>query len=111
VIRSNRSDAKVALEQTAASLERCFTRLSRYDDATPNCPIADTLVNSGGFQTPSGTYQITQTALTQSTYTLQAAPLGRQADDTQCANFTLTQINARAVTGTLSATPQQCWSR
>ena len=37
VRRSNRTEARVALEQTAGALEKCYTRYMAYND-TANCP-------------------------------------------------------------------------
>lgn len=101
MLRTNRTNAKTALTQTAQTLERCFTRTNTY----VGCVALP-------FTTPEGNYQISEAAAaTATTFSLQAVPQGTQTDDTQCATFTLNQANARAVTGSLSATPNQCWSR
>ena len=101
VLRTNRANAKTALTQTAQNLERCFTRTNTY----VGCVVLP-------FTTPEGTYQISEAAAaTATTFSLQAVPQGAQVADAQCANFTLTQTNARAVTGSLAATPQRCWDR
>lgn len=110
IIRTARSEAKVALEQTAGNLERCFTRLNRYDDAA-NCPTTNNLAG-GGFPTERGNYAITAVIPDATHFTLTATPQGTQATgDPKCANFTLNEQNVRAVSGTLSATPLECWSR
>lgn len=102
VVRTNRTDAKTALTQTAQNLERCFTRTNTY----VGCVALP-------FTTPDGTYQISDAAApTASTFSLQAVPQGAQAsDDPRCATFTLNQVNARGVTGSLAATPNDCWGR
>jgi type IV pilus assembly protein PilE len=103
MLRTNRTNAKTALTQTAQTMERCFTRTNTY----VGCVALP-------FTTPEGNYQIQQDGanpVTATTFSLQAVPQGTQANDTQCATFTLNQANARAVTGSLSATPNQCWSR
>ena len=101
VMRANRTNAKTVLTQTAQTFERCFTRTNTY----VGCVVLP-------FATPEGNYQISElAAATATTFSLQAVPQGTQAQDLQCATFTLNQINARAVTGTWAATPQQCWGR
>jgi type IV pilus assembly protein PilE len=105
VRRTNRSSAKTALTQTAQSLERCFTRLSRYDDAA-NCPIANNLDVGGTFNTPDGTYQISGNVVATS-FDLTATPQGRQATDS-CGNFMLDETGARTVS---MSTVAMCWNR
>jgi type IV pilus assembly protein PilE len=101
VIRTNRSNAKTALLQTAQNLERCFTRTNTY----VGCVALP-------FTTPEGNYQVSEVAAaTATTFSLQAVPQGAQAADAQCATFTLNQANVRTVTGSYAATPAQCWSR
>jgi type IV pilus assembly protein PilE len=101
VLRTNRTSAKTALTQTAQNLERCFTRTNTY----VGCVALP-------FMTPDNNYQVSElAAATATTFSLQAVPQGAQVQDTRCANFALNQANLRTVTGTLSATPQQCWGR
>ena len=102
VVQSRWTEAKAALTETAANLERCFTRFNAYNNTT--CPDVTLPIN---FNTPKGSYGITTTALTATTFTLQAAPAGGQAGDTDCANFTLTSAGVRGVSGTKSV--QHCW--
>lgn len=101
VMRANRTNAKTALTQTAQNFERCFTRTNTY----VGCVALP-------FTTAEGNYQISEVAAaTATTFNLQAVPQGTQAQDAFCATFTLNQANVRAVTGSLAATPQQCWGR
>jgi type IV pilus assembly protein PilE len=104
-MRTHRTDAKVALTSRAAALERCFTRYTAYNSA--NCTAATSLPET----VESGRYEIRIANLTATTFQLRAVPLGPQAGDEQCAILTLDQANQRDVTGTLSATPEQCWKR
>ena len=53
VRRSNRTEARVALEQTAGALEKCYTRYMVYNDLT-NCPTANQFDAGGGSNTPRG---------------------------------------------------------
>lgn len=100
VVRTNRAEAMVALEQSRQGLERCFTRFNAY--------------NAGGCEmvfpvdTPSGTYRVT-VVRDVATFTLTATPQGGQTADAECANFTLDERGQRGVSGTGDA--QQCWRR
>jgi type IV pilus assembly protein PilE len=108
VIRANRADAKILLTQTAQALERCYTNSTPYAYNSAVCNAAVTLPATNA----AGTYRVAFTAApTATTYSLTATPLGAQAQDTQCGNFVLTQTGAQSVTGTLSATPANCWRR
>lgn len=97
VLRSNRSDAKTALMQTAQNLERCYTRTSTFVD----CVVLPVTA-------PQGLYVVTG-EITPTTYLLTATPQEGQARDTACANFTVNEANVRAVSGT--GTADECWSR
>lgn len=107
VMRANRTDAKTALMNTAQNMERCFTNSTPYAYDSATCLAAVTFpVTAEG-----GTYIITAPTRTATQYTLVATPQAGQANDTQCRNFQLTESGQQTVTGTLSATPQQCWRR
>jgi type IV pilus assembly protein PilE len=103
VVRGNRADAKAALLATAGALERCFTRFNAYNHAS--CTVAIPVASTEGH------YQITAPTRTALAFTLTATPQGTQAEDTKCANFTLSSTNLRGVSGSESATPQRCWGR
>lgn len=108
VVRSTRTDAKVSLQQAAQSLEDCFTRFHAYDD--PGCTARENLED--GIASPDGHYRITLDEADALTFMLAATPQGGQADDTECAGFTLTEANVRDVTGTKKSTPAgiaECW--
>ena len=100
VIRANRTDAMVALEQSRQGLERCFTRFNAYNAG--GCEMAFP------FNLDSGTYTIS-VVRDAATFTLTATPQGGQAADGECANFTLDELGNRGVSGT--GTAQQCWRR
>lgn len=104
VRRSNRTEAKVALEERAQAFEKCFTRTMAYDN--PACDNAAAAAN-----TPNGRYSVAAIAAsrTATTFTLQATPLGGQATDLECLNFTLNETGVRAVSGSASVTPERCW--
>lgn len=105
VRRSNRAEAKIALEQTAQALEKCFTRYTSYD--SDDCAAAVQFAGGGGFNTPSNRYRVTA-ALADTTFTLQATPLAAQQSDAQCMNFILTETGQRSISGG-SGTAADCW--
>ena len=104
VMRSKRTDAKVALQQAAQSLENCFTRYHRYDDED-NCDIVATL-KGAGIVSNDGNYKVTG-ELDGLTFTLTATLQGGQAADTGCGNFTLDQSNHPGVSGSKGVA--ECW--
>ncbi len=105
MIRTNRAEAKTALLQVSSALERCFTRINRYDDddcaaaRAPNLP----------FTTENGNYRITAQFPTPVTFALTATPLGAQAADADCGNFTIDEVGRRGVSGTRGV--DDCWDR
>lgn len=108
VLKSRRSDAKVALTQTAQALERCYSQFASY--ASTNCPIQATQSTSP-ITSPEGYYAV-NVATTATTFTLTAQPTskGGQDDDTTCASFTLTQTGKRGATNQGgSDTTSTCW--
>ena len=102
VVKARWTDAKTALIETASNLERCFTRFNVYNDAT--CPDVTIPIN---FTTPDGSYTVTAPTFTATNFTLQAAPAGGQAGDTDCGTFTLTSAGVQGISGTKSV--QHCW--
>ncbi len=105
-IRTNRSSAKIALSQTAQSLERCYNNSTPYAYNSAVCAAAMPLP----FTTQDGFYTISGVINAQD-YTLTATPQNGQAQDGLCANFILNSANQRTVTGSLAATPNECWQR
>jgi type IV pilus assembly protein PilE len=108
VVRANRTEAKVLIQQTAASLERCFSRYNAYDNA--NCTTVNSLANDT-LPTPSGDYRVTASVMAAGQYTLQATPQGAQAsDDAACATLTLTHTNVQGIVGG-TRPAAECWAR
>jgi type IV pilus assembly protein PilE len=98
VRRSNRTEARVALEQTAGALEKCYTRYMAYDE---NCPTAAQFEDDDGFATPKGYYRITAPTLEATQFIVRADAQGAQASDAACARLELDQTGNR--------TPAACW--
>ncbi len=109
---TRRAECSGSLTALGNAMERFFTVNSTYLGA------ADSGANTGApavFTTtcPSdggdATYNMTIQAATGSTYTLQATPIGPQADD-KCGSLTLSNTGRKDVTGqTSGVTWQQCW--
>ncbi len=121
VMRSRRSDAKGALLGLANALERQFTATNSYCDAggTGGADSCGTNTNDTGspsiyaVQVPidggTATYNLTISAATQNSYTIQAAPTGRQSTD-KCGTLIINNIGTKSVSGaSLDATA--CWSK
>ena len=104
VIRANRSDAKVAMMQTAQALERCYTNSTPYAYNSAVCNLAVPATST----VASGTYEIT-VAPTAVTFVITGTPKGGQADDAKCGTFKLTAAGTQTVTGSLPAA--ECWRR
>ena len=99
VMKSNRSDAKVALTDAAQQLERCFTQFNAYN--SPNCTFVLPFIS------PEGNYTVTVNR-TAAAFTLTATPRAGtlQAGDTRCMSFTLNQAGLQLATGTDAG---NCW--
>jgi type IV pilus assembly protein PilE len=100
VMKSNRTEAKIALTATAEQLEKCMTRFNVYNNA--GCAAA-TQFNSGGyFDTPKGNYRITGRVI-ENEFEIIATPRSKQADDTACPLIQVNQINQHP------STAAGCW--
>ena len=112
VRKSRRAECAGAVTSLASSMERFYTVNSTYLGAadgdndtgapavyTTTCPV------DGG----TATYNLTISAATASTYTVQAAPTGAQTDE-KCGTLTLTNTGLKGVTGaSADVTWQDCW--
>jgi type IV pilus assembly protein PilE len=99
-VRSTRTEAKVALQQGAQALEKCFTRYMSYVDL--NCP-SDAALN----RTTADGHYIVSVNRTANTFTLTAAPTAGQVGDTECGSFRLDEVGRQTITGSGVATT--CW--
>jgi type IV pilus assembly protein PilE len=108
VMRSHRSDAKIALERLAQSLERCYTTNVTY----VGCPALAT-VTAGTATSDNGYYSIAfGAAPTATTFTLSATAVGGQLADADCRTFTLDNTNARGATNASGTNNfATCWQR
>ena len=112
VRKSRRADCAGAVTSLGSSMERYFTVNNTYlgaadggDDTGEPAIYATQCPVDGG----TATYNLTISAATASTYTVQAAPTGAQAKD-KCGTLTLTSTSLKGVTGAAAGlTPQDCW--
>lgn len=105
VRKSNRADAKAALNDAAQRLQRCFTSYSKFNH--DSCAVEDDLTGAG-LNSPEGFYMITGVVNT-TDFTLTASPQGAQANDSKCMNFTLTNTGIRGVSGGATESADYCW--
>ncbi len=100
--KSRRTDAKIALMESASSLEKCFVLNNQYNHAScTSYPAsgADVVYSSEGH------YQVVATAISATAFTLTATPVDNspQSNDSYCASFSITS------TGSKTATNADCW--
>lgn len=110
--QTRRADCAGALTSLASSMERFFTVNNTYrgagaaggDTGTPTIFSATCPVDGG-----EANYNLTIQAATASTFTVQAAPVGRQAND-ECGTLTLTNTGLKGITGAAAGvTWGECW--
>lgn len=109
VRKSRRADAKAELLGLANAMERHFTETNSYLGAAGTNAIP---ANTGApriYSIPAQTanfYNITISAATAATFTIQAVPTGAQTDP-RCGTLSLTHTGVRGETGT--GTVADCW--
>ncbi len=107
LLRSQRSEAKIALLNLQAAQEKHYLQNNMYtSNLTAASPTGLGILNV----TETGKYTIeVATAVGGQSYTATAKPAtgGGQADDKDCTTFTLTDRGVRGATGTGDV--QKCW--
>jgi type IV pilus assembly protein PilE len=118
VQRAGRTDAQVTLSDVAQRLQRCFTANSTYKPAAVGvCTVVDAATSAAGITSTEGLYTIklvNDATYTATAYVLTATPVSgkRQANDTKCASFNLSQASVKTAKdsgGTDNST--ECWKR
>lgn len=110
--KGKRADAAASLSSAAQWMERNFSDSARYDRLPSGAAIA---LPTNMATVPEGSaatnkyYDVTISAVGQTTYTLQAAPINSMSGDA-CGSFTLTQTGAKGLSGN-SKSVQECWRR
>ena len=101
LLRSHRAEAKSALLNLAAAQEKFYLQNNTYTDALVAAPPAGLGLLA---TTENGYYTITiANDADAEIFTATATAAGGQADDTDCATFTINQAGAR------TATSDSCW--
>lgn len=103
VIKSRRADARVALNDVAQRLERCYTQFGAYDAAGCGIADGDEVASKEGFYLVTVTIEDVDDV---ATYSLSAAPQGAQDDDTDCENLEMDALGNRSATGENTT---HCW--
>ncbi len=108
LIRSQRSEAKIALLQLQTAQEKFYLQNNSYTDNVTGAPPAGLGLPA---QTETGKYAVSVVlgGANGQTYVATAAPVagGGQNDDAYCASFTINEKGTRGITG--NKTPQFCW--
>lgn len=100
VTKTRRAAAAACLLENQQLLERFYTTELTY-------------VGAAVVQCANGLdahYQVAINGVAARSYTITATPQGQQlARDTKCGTLSLTNVGGRAVSGTATASPAQCW--
>lgn len=110
VTKTRRTSAQGCMLEMAQFMERFYTTNMRYDQTAAATPVAVTLANTSCRSEMAAfyTFSFTSGQPTQSTYTIQAVPQGRQATaDAGCGTLTLTQAGTKGRSGTTAM--DLCW--
>jgi type IV pilus assembly protein PilE len=111
LIRSQRSEAKLALLQLQTAQEKHYLQYNLYTDNVTASSTATTPGLGLPGVTETGKYDIAVTTLGAGaqSFTATASPHagGGQADDLQCAALTITDRGERGISGT--GTSEMCW--
>lgn len=105
VVRSNRSDAIIALTELANLQEKHYSNEMAYTTTISDLNYPNT--------SPEGLYSLEITTNATVDYTLTARPVGQQLqDDDTCGEFTLNSFGQRSAEDSDgNDTSQQCWNR
>lgn len=111
VVKTNRKAASACMLEASQFMERFYTTNLRYDQNLTGTAV--TLPDLSCRNDLSASYTLAfQATPTTSAYSIQATPVGRQlAKDTTCLTMRIDQTGAKSVTGSLSATPNDCFTK
>ena len=109
VTKTKRAAAEACLSEYANYMERYYTTNLRYDQSSAGTANALPALDCASSQNTGANYAYSfPAAPTQSTFSIQATPLGAQASrDTQCGTLTIDQAGTKTVSG--SGTVGTCW--
>lgn len=100
IIKTHRYAAKTTLLQLASQLEHYYQDQYTYEGAT----LAKLHFPP---ETETGFYEMKLVKLEKEHFLIQANPLGTQAEDLECAAFSLDEVGKKTITGTGLAS--DCW--
>lgn len=111
VVKTNRKAVTACMLEVSQFMERFYTTNLRYHQDLTGTAVA--IPDLGCRKDLEGSYALAfQATPTASTYSVQATPIGRQlAKDTSCLIMRIDQTGARTVTGSWSATPNNCFTK
>ena len=112
VLKSGRVAARASLLDVMARQEQFFVNNKRYAVSLDSLGLPTTYhVDSQGdaVQIASAAYRVELDLLEEAYAGVAAVPVNRQTGDSACMTFTLSRIGVRAVSGTRSADPAECW--
>ena len=108
VLKSRRSEARVALSDLAMAEQRFFTVNGRFGSAAQLGTAYTDTIGEMTDRNADGTPDYYSLAVVSSTtsFSITATATGRQADDGSCTAFTINQLGARSATGSGAS---KCW--
>lgn len=115
VRKSGRADAKVLINDVAQRMQRCFTAQNTYKPTTAGtCAVVDEVIKTTGILSQEGFYVATLADGDHkpTAYLLKVTAVAgtRQASDTDCKTFTLSQTGVRKAFNSSNAdTTDKCW--
>jgi len=112
VMRSNRAEAKSILLEDAQYMEKNFAEANVFNQTSTGTTISSSsLPYQQAPKTGPVNYNITLSAITATSYTIQAAPTGAQSGD-ECGTLTINNLGQNNISGgSASATAADCWRR
>ena len=101
IIKSCRTDGRIALTEAAARQERIYSETLSYLD---NSGLSRLVTNANGANSPDGCYSISVANPScagppYDCFTVTATAIGRQAKDTECATLSINNLGQKTSTG------------
>lgn len=114
VLKTNRTEAKVALANLSLAQERYFAINNRYQSNIASLSVTGLKASGANWVTENGYYQLTinnadaaNTIANGGPYRATATPQGKQADD-KCSSMSLDSTGTKTVSGT-GVVVSDCW--
>ena len=110
VRKGNRTDATKTLTLDAQALERCYSQTFSYA-ACPGAPVGGPVASlDGKYNVTIAVPDAVTPGAPPASYYIKAVPLGTQAGDTDCAQFSLNTTNLQLAQNSGGAPNNQaCW--